>query len=345
VAGVTHRALIQYLASALPSSVRVAGHPDDAFGLVVASGRDLHTAFHLESWSEDTYGRRSPGKWRTVIWVIRRGRPDLRNVLREANQNYIDVRGAVRLQLSWLLIDRTDLGPLVMPSAIATDAFADRGSLVVRTLLAERARYVWGVRELAGDAGVGVATASRVVKQLADSGLVQRRPVGGNRAEIRVINPSRLFNRWTDVYTWNRNAILAVHAPIGDPMMFIGRLNTLMWRDRNWALSLHAGAAFVLPHATWDRVHLYVDVHSPGELTSLALANRWPVGDDGRLLLMRPYYRTSIWRGVRTLDRDGVSAPVVDDLQLALDLWHYPLRGREQANVIRNDRLQLLWKE
>ena len=325
--------------------MRVLGHPDDPFGLVLASGRDSRTAFHLESWSEDTYASRSPGKWRTVIWVIRRGRPDLRSALREAKQNYIDVRGAVRLHLSWLLIDRTDLGPLVMPSAIATDAFADRSSLVVRTLLAQPARYVWGVRELAGGAGVGIATASRVVKQLADSGLVQRGLAAGNRAEVRVISPSRLFTRWTDVYTWNRNSILAVHAPVGDPMTFIGRLEALMWRDRKWALSLQAGAAFVLPHATWDRVHLYVDVHSAGELTSLAMANRWPVGDDGRLLLMRPYYRTLIWRGIRTLERDGISAPVVDDLQLALDLWHYPLRGREQANVIRNGRLEPLWKE
>ncbi len=344
-AGIPHRALIQYLGSALPSSVRVVGHPDDPSGLIVASGRDSRAAFHLESWSEDTYARRSPGKWRTVIWVIRRGRPDLRRALRDANQNYIDLRGAVRLHLPWLLIDRTDLGPLAMPSTIGTDAFADRSSLVVRALLAEAAQYVWGVRDLAASAGVGIATASRVVKQLYDSGLVQRRLGAGNRAEVRVISPSRLFSRWTDVYAWSRNAMLAVHAPIGDPITFIGRLKALMWKDRLWALSLHAGAAFVLPHATWDRLHLYVDVHDAGELASLAIANRWPAADDGRLVLMRPYYRTSIWSGVRTLERDGVSAPVVDDLQLALDLWHYPLRGREQANVIRNGRLRSLWKE
>jgi hypothetical protein len=344
-AGIPLRTLIQYLASALPSSVRVVGHPDDPFGLVLASGRDSRAAFQLESWSEETYARRSPGKRRAVIWVVRRGRPDLRSALRDANQNYIDVRGAVRLHLPWLLIDRTDLRPLAMPSTLGTDAFADRSSLVVRSLLAETAQYVWGVRDLAASAGVGIATASRVIKQLYDAGLVQRRLGAGNRAEVRVISPSRLFDRWTDVYSWNRNAMLAVHAPIGDPMAFIGRLKALMWKDRRWALSLHAGAAFVFPHATWDRIHLYVDARDAGELTALAIANRWPAGDDGRLVLMRPYYRTSIWSGIRTLERDAVSAPVVDDLQLALDLWHYPLRGREQASVIRDGRLRSVWKE
>jgi hypothetical protein len=56
----------------------------------------------------------------------------------------------------------------------------------------------------------------------------------------------------------------------------------------------------------------------------------WTPSDAGRLVLLRPYYRESVWFGLRRIE----SLPVVSDLQLILDLWHYPVRGREQAEVL-----------
>jgi hypothetical protein len=47
-------------------------------------------------------------------------------------------------------------------------------------------------------------------------------------------------------------------------------------------------------------------------------------------MLMRPWYARSAWEGMREVN--GV--PVVSDLQLVLDLWHYPVRGREQAEML-----------
>jgi hypothetical protein len=85
-----------------------------------------------------------------------------------------------------------------------------------------------------------------------------------------------------------------------------------------------------LPHAIWDRVHVYVDVppaHAPHGLMEVAARADWPPGDSGRLVLLAPYYTTSVWEGVRPIGQ----LPVVSDLQLVLDLWHYPVRGREHA--------------
>jgi hypothetical protein len=66
------------------------------------------------------------------------------------------------------------------------------------------------------------------------------------------------------------------------------------------------------------------------DLRYLATALRWPPSEEGKLVLLRPYYRHAIWDGVRFLAK----IPVVSDIQLALDLWHYPVRGIEQAEVI-----------
>jgi hypothetical protein len=42
---------------------------------------------------------------------------------------------------------------------------------------------------------------------------------------------------------------------------------------------------------------------------------------------MAPFYRESLWTGLQSVRH----VPVVDLVQLMLDLWRYPLRGREQA--------------
>jgi hypothetical protein len=88
-----------------------------------------------------------------------------------------------------------------------------------------------------------------------------------------------------------------------------------------------SGPARVAPHASWDRVHVYVDAKDESALVRIGEDHGWEPADDGRLVLLRPYYRTSVWHGLQIIR----GAPVVSTLQLALDLWHYPLRGREQA--------------
>jgi hypothetical protein len=196
---------------------------------------------------------------------------------------------------------------------------------------------------LAATSGVGLGTASRVADQLHRLNLIDAAREHGKPGRVRVIDPQRMLDRWTRAYDWTRNESLTVHAPIGDPEIFIaGLLPQLMFRDRRWALTLQAGAAYVVRHAAWERVHVYVDVPDARQLGVLALANRWTPGDDGRLVLLRPFYRTSLWQSVRAASR-AADVNIVSDLQLVLDLWNYPLRGREQAELIRDRVLRPIW--
>ena len=86
---------------------------------------------------------------------------------------------------------------------------------------------------------------------------------------------------------------------------------------------------FRAPHAAWDTVHLYVDVPDAEALGEVARQAGWETGP-GKLVLMRPWYAHSAWVGMRSVH----GLPVVSDLQLVLDLWNYPVRGREQADVL-----------
>lgn len=268
---------------------------------------------------------------RTVL-VLHRASPALRDSLRTNGDNFIDLSGAVHLRLPWLLLDRNDIRnwrPVRVEQPSSIDPFGDRTSRVVRTILAEHLQggepRAWGVRELSAASGVDRTTVSRVMRRL-EAWRILRVERRGRAVAASLRDATRLLDRWSASYDWTRSSALAVHAPIGDPQRFLSRL-PLALGSRRWALTLQAGASLLAPLAAWDRVHLYVDVNEPQELASVARAAEWRPGVDGNVVLMRPFYRVSVWDDVQHVR----ALPVVHLVQLLVDLWQYPSRGREQA--------------
>lgn len=272
------------------------------------------------------------------VWVLPAATNDLRDRLRSKRESFVDLRGVVFLAFPNLLIDRVNvkLPPRPTTTPRTFDPFADRSSLVVRTLLepTDYQERTWAVRELAAVAGVSPATVTRIVRELEYYQVVHVQRVG-RESKIRLADARALFALWTGAYDWRKNQSVAVQAPIGDPLRFLRRSKAAFGAHR-WALTLQCGASLVAPHATWERIHAYVDVKSFDTLLEIAAEQGWALGEQGRLVLMKPFYRDSVWHGVREIQ----SLPVVSDLQLAIDLWHYPLRGREQAeHIVSTQRL------
>jgi hypothetical protein len=299
--------------------------------------------FRLVPWKGERLPR-APGRIRRPgalprVWVLRRGSRRLRQALRDAGVSFVELSGVVHLDLPGLLVDRADLRPIERPRSRRRliDPFADRSSLVCRVLLTSKSDRAWGVRELAEAAGVNPSTASRVVRELAGAGLVEFERIG-RASRVRVPDPLRLLEGWTDAYDWGSNRLIAFDAPIGDPPKFLARLRRVLG-GTGWALTLHAGASLVAPHAAWERVHLYVD-GDESAARRLARAAGWRRDDEGALVVMLPRYKQSVWWRVER--KRGL--PVVSALQLVLDLWHYPLRGREQAEQLLETRLEPIWR-
>ncbi len=296
------------------------------------SGQRIHA--WLVPWihgEEDV--RRAPG----TVWILTRALKRVHDELRNREESFVDLSGTVHLAFPNLLVDRERLPtPTRKPTPRRFfDPFSDRSSLVVRTLLESTRERLWGVRELAMAAGVVPATVSRIIRELEGYHVVDVRRVGRD-SRIRLTDPHALFIRWTTAYDWTRNQRIAVHAAMGDPIRFLRRSKELFGRHR-WALTLQAGASLVAPHATWERVHVYVDVETADQLVELADQQGWITAEEGKLVLMKPHYKDSVWHGMQVVD----GLPIVSNLQLALDLWNYPLRGREQAEHLI-DMLRLL---
>lgn len=274
------------------------------------------------------------------VWVLRKAPIRVRNELRAQRRNFVDlVRGEVYLDLPNLLIDRVVKSakpakirvapaptPLTRP---LVDPFADRASLVTRILL-ESPGTTWTVTGLAEEAGVASMLSSHIVRQLAASHIVETE-IDGRRLLVRLIAPRALLDAWVARYDWRRNTALTLAAPVGDEERFLHRFGSKM-NERRWALTLQAGAWQRTKYSPADRLHAYVDVQSDGELKEIGQDLGWTPDPAGKLVLMRPAYRTSVWHKLRTI-RD---VSVVSDLQLIVDLWHYPIRGRETAEQLFN---------
>jgi hypothetical protein len=261
-----------------------------------------------------------------VVWVLPRGDRGLRKHLRERDESFVDPGGAVRIHLPWMFIDRTDLEPVRLPSVRETrNPFSDRGSLLIRTMLDAGPQEEWSVRALAEAAGVSLGLSSYGISALEKRGLVTAKADGRTKV-IQLTDPVALIEAWTRAYDWRKNRAATFHAPVGSPERFLRRLPSCLG-GRRWALTLQAGASLVAPHATWDHIHLYVEAQDPDELLGVGEQNGWTSGTGGRVTLMTPFYKDSVWHGCQTIE----ALPVVSTLQLILDLWHFPIRGREQA--------------
>lgn len=266
--------------------------------------------------------RRRPGTWPLVLATFlgeqRRAR------CRQAGIGYADLSGNCYIQGPGILIDRTTATNRLPPSELPLNLFTDRASHVLRALLGEPNRS-WGVRELQRRTGVSVGFISRLVGALHQEGFLRRQGKG-----FVLQQPAELLEQWTRAYSYKKSPASRWFCPRATPERILQRLREVT-RDstHDYALTLHAGAALVAPHTRFPGVHLYI-----GGVERYTAEAYWreqleliDSPGDANVHLLWPYYRSGVFFDRRWID--GLS--VVSDIQLYLDLVHFPARGEEQA--------------
>ena len=257
--------------------------------------------------------------------------------LRALEANFVDLSGDVHLSLPFLLVDRTGLQPEVLSQA---GEFSASTQKIIHALLVEETRGPWTTRELARVTGVSPATVSRASRELRRLGaIVDTHPGPRTPSEITVPDKERLLLTWAERSHWSRHPRVDLMAPIGAADRWFEELNARM--EVQWAATLHAGAALWAPHVDAEDVHLYVDVSDEGQLRRLAIPLRAVPSPRGNLHLLWPRDPAAVWARIES--RGGV--PVVEPHRLVVDLWHYPLRGREQAEHLIETVLRPRWEK
>lgn len=258
---------------------------------------------------------------------------DVHERLRTERVSFVDLRkGVVFLDLPNLLVDRTYLPEAPRPR-ITGDPFSRKRQLVLYALLNQPTHAPWTISHLAEVSGVHVATASRTVHQLEEQNLLtDEAPGRGRRSAVRVVDPRKLLIAWAEHSSLEENVTVRVDAPMGTTTRFLVRLPDLWKHPASWALTGQAGASLLAAHAFFEDIFLYVDVNSVKDLHQVARSMGWYPSPSGRIHLMAPKLSSLIWPNIRMLD----DVWVVSSIQLVLDLWNYPLRGREQAEYLIN---------
>lgn len=259
-----------------------------------------------------------------------------REELRTAGVNFVDLAGPVHLNLPFLVVDRDRPLPVVQTER---RRFTTTTEQVIHTLLTTTPHDVWSTRELAEAAAVSPAAVSRATRDLLRLGLIANDAPGARtRSRIRVPDRERLLLAWAEQNHWAEHPRVDVLAPIGSARRWLMEVDRRL--DVRWALTLDAGAALYAPHAAETDIHMYVDVEDTKTLPALALELEAESSARANLHLMLPRDPGAVWGRIER--RQGL--PVVEPHRLVVDLWNYPIRGREQAEHLIETILRPRWE-
>jgi len=253
--------------------------------------------------------------------------PEGQRLCREAGVGYADLAGNAFLQFDGVLVERTGRKAPREARARLRRLFSPRATRILRVFL-ENPKAQWTLARLAAEAQLSLRTAYLVVNALVDKGFVEKR-----RGSITLAKAGDLLDLWAENYAFAQSRSTPYYTFVRAPGEFMERLAETAGRRRvDYAFTLHSGASLVAPFVRFTDVHVYV----PGDPQPLVKAlDLRPVESGGTVYVVRPYdegvlYKAREIRGIR----------VVGDIQLYLDLVKYPARGKEQADVLREQVLK-----
>ena len=228
-------------------------------------------------------------------------------------------------------------------------SFGDLHQWLLKVLLfASRAQSGWGgprgpirnLRQLATLAKVAAPLVYRWAAAMEHSGYLAK---VGRVPVLRDLDA--LLGEWRGRYRINDNLLMPCDpiflGPLDDRFQeeFLKRLHQLKKKTLSYALSGHqACRVYRLRHSDARSIHVYVAGDLAAALQALQLV---PSSNSmAPICLLRPKHPRSVFGGVTSLD--GIQ--VCDFLQVYLDLYHLPDRGREQAEFLRERALTPILK-
>jgi len=190
---------------------------------------------------------------------------------------------------------------------------------------------------MADKTGLNPGYVSRMAEEL-----VKRKYIARAKSKLRIRSPEGILDDWTSVYNIRKNKTFRYFCMTTSASDIIDNLSKIQIPNEiEYSLSVQAGASIVSPYSVFKEVHVYVDSQKEIEYFKKHL-NLNSADQGANFIIMLPYYKNSVFFGKQNVN----NLCVVSDLQLYLDLYEYPIRGREQAEHLFDKRLRnLLTKE
>lgn len=275
----------------------------------------------------------------STILVLPRLDATRRAWLRERGINHADMTGAMYLRLPGVLIHvdgstKRRWGSFASPER-TVNPFSKKASLVLRQFF-EAPHDMHSVTSIARATGIAIGWAWDVAEEL-----FQRGYITGTGEQLQLADAASVLAHWCNAYSWKKSPRRNFVVPFTKQELEEALIAVWTPSSLPWALTLLSGAHRRVGHVRGDNAtFLYALPGIPAELDGLLAALHArevaePVPGTHTLCVLEPYYGPSALFG--TAQRDGL--PVVSDLQLFLDLAHYPVRGAEAAAHLLRTRL------
>ena len=207
--------------------------------------------------------------------------------------------------------------------------FSDKATVIIRAMLSEPKRQ-WTVRDFEKEFNVGRSRAAQVLAELRKKGFVGG-VASGRLAYSQLTDREGLIKEWLRVYSFefNENHLYFSEDDILKKMK--SYLQNKKWDDK-YALTLHTGANLISNYVNTLVTYCYLDSELFKEM-SLEIRqalNLKELKTGGNVCFIKPYYKNSVFLHKQEIK----DFPVVSNLQLYLDLYHFPQRGREHADYL-----------
>ena len=253
----------------------------------------------------------------------------VREICREEGVGYVDLAGNCFLQFEDFHLEKVvDKNPFPQPGRPAS-LFTPISSRILRAFLEEPER-AWKLKELAQAARVSMGQTFNVLRRLRGEEYLKKDKTG-----FQITQPAKLLEAWQEEYRFQKNAAFPYYSFERSPEKIITRLSEIGEKKRfSYAVTSFAASGLVAPFVRGvGVVHWYIEDEG--------VLNEWvktldlrPAEAGPNAVILLPYdegifYRTQKVKGIT----------LVGNIQLYLDLYGDPGRGREQAEFLRKKKL------
>ncbi len=206
--------------------------------------------------------------------------------------------------------------------------FYDKSTLILRKMFSNQDKK-WVVRDFTGSKGVSIGLAQKVLKTLDEIGCVERKKHGPGSYCV-LSNADLLLEEWVKEYKFHYNRVYSFYS---EDKKILNKIGKFFPKDK-YALTLHGGANFHTSFVNIKDVFMYLDSEYLEDKLSEIVCNfkLKKLLKGGNIHFIKPVYRNSVFVGMERHKGYSVVAP----LQLYLDLYNYPQRGKEHAEYLKN---------
>jgi hypothetical protein len=155
-------------------------------------------------------------------------------------------------------------------------------------------------------------------------------------SKVTLKNQKSILEDWIHHYDYKKNRLFKYYCLAKSPQEILNELKRMHISENiKYALGFHAGAFLISAHAAFSEVHIYISDEKSSEFFKNQLSLK-SVAQGTNVILVSPYYRHSVFYDKQKAN----NLVLVSDIQLYLDLYHYPLRGLEQAEHLYEKRIK-----